>query len=190
MIANIIKKKLDCDVLELEPKYEFSSDYDEIIIGSPVWWYSITPVVREFLKENNLEVKEISITTVNEINQNLSANIKDIDALYVPTDNTVASAYELVGNICLNNNIPMLCAEEAGVSKGGLCSIGIDYYQLGKETAYKAVEIIEGKEPSEIKIEKSSDMNITINSDAAKKINIEIPKEIEEKAQIITGGVN
>ena len=84
----------------------------------------------------------------------------------------------------------MLCAEEAGVSKGGLCSIGIDYYQLGKETAYKAVEIIEGKGPSEIKIEKSSDMNITINSDAAKKINIEIPKEIEEKAQIITGGVN
>lgn len=86
MIANIIKKKLDCDVLELEPKYEFSSDYDEvvkeyqnnekdkstveikdinidldnydeIIIGSPVWWYSITPVVREFLKENNLEGK-------------------------------------------------------------------------------------------------------------------------------------
>ena len=141
-------------------------------------------------KESNLEVKEISITTVNEINQNLSANIKDIDALYVPTDNTVASAYELVGNICLNNNIPMLCAEEAGVSKGGLCSIGIDYYQLGKETAYKAVEIIEGKKPSEIKIEKSSDMNVTINSDVAKEINIEIPKEIEEKAQIITGGVN
>ena len=88
MIANIIKKKLDCDVLELEPKYEFSSDYDEvvkeyqnnqkdkstvvikdininldnydeIIIGSPVWWYSITPVVREFLKENNLECKTV-----------------------------------------------------------------------------------------------------------------------------------
>lgn len=88
MIVNIIKKKLDCDVLELEPKYEFSSDYDEvvkeyqnnakdkstveikdinidldnydeIIIGSPVWWYSITPVVREFLKENNLEGKTV-----------------------------------------------------------------------------------------------------------------------------------
>ena len=56
-------------------------------------------------KESNLQVKEISITTVNEINQNLSANIKDIDALYVPTDNTVASAYELVGNICLNNGV-------------------------------------------------------------------------------------
>ena len=141
-------------------------------------------------KERNLEVKEISITTVNEINQNLSANIKDIDALYIPTDNTVASAYELVGSICLNNNIPMLCAEEAGVSKGGLCSIGIDYYKLGKEAGYKAVKVIEGMVPSEIKIEKSSDMTVTINSDVAKRINIEIPKEIEENAQIVTGGVN
>ena len=86
MIANLIKKKLNCDILELEPKYEFSSDYDEvvkeyqnnekdksiveikdinidldnydeIIIGSPVWWYSVTPVIRCFLKENNLEGK-------------------------------------------------------------------------------------------------------------------------------------
>lgn len=140
-------------------------------------------------KERNLKVKEISITTVNEINQNLSANIKDIEALYVPTDNTVASAYELVGNICLNNNIPMLCAEEAGISNGGLCSVGINYYELGKESAYKAVEVIEGKNPSDIEIEKSEDTTVTINYDVAKKINIEIPEKIKEKAQIVTGGV-
>lgn len=35
------------------------NNYDEIIIGSPVWWYSITPVIRSFLKENNLERKTI-----------------------------------------------------------------------------------------------------------------------------------
>lgn len=84
----MIKEKLNCDILELKPKIAFSSDYqsvvdeyqnkekekstveiedinidfdnyDEIIIGSPVWWYSITPVIRSFLKENNLEGKNI-----------------------------------------------------------------------------------------------------------------------------------
>lgn len=35
------------------------SKYDEIIIGSPVWWYTITPVVRTFLKENDLSGKTI-----------------------------------------------------------------------------------------------------------------------------------
>ena len=35
------------------------SKYDEIIIGSPVWWYSITPVIRTFLHENDLSGKVI-----------------------------------------------------------------------------------------------------------------------------------
>lgn len=84
----MIKEKINCDILELKPKIAFSSDYqyvvdkyqnnekekstveiedinidfdnyDEIIIGSPVWWYSVTPVIRSFLKENNLEGKTI-----------------------------------------------------------------------------------------------------------------------------------
>lgn len=138
----------------------------------------------------NLEVKEIGVTSVNEINQNLTSAIGDIDVLYTPTDNTVASSYDLVGNICLKNNVPILGAEEAVVSKGGLCSIGIDYFKLGKETAYKAVEIIEGKKPSEVEITTLSDMAITINTDVAKKLNITIPSDINEKAKKVTGGVN
>ena len=33
--------------------------YDEIIIGSPVWWYTIAPVIRTFLKQNDLSGKTI-----------------------------------------------------------------------------------------------------------------------------------
>ena len=134
-------------------------------------------------------VKEIAVTTVNEINQNLNAAISDIDALYVPTDNTVASAYDLVGSICLEKNVPMLCAEEAGVSKGGLCSIGIDYFKLGKEAGYKASEILNGQNPSDIEITTLSDMSITINTDVVEKLNISIPDDINTKAKKVTGGV-
>lgn len=148
----------------------------------------------EALKEEasklNIEVKEIGVTNVNEINQNLNVSIKDIDALYTPTDNTVASAYDLVGQIALENNVPILGAEEGVISKGGLASIGIDYFKLGKETAYKAVEILEGKKPSEIEITTLSDMSITINTDVASKLNISIPSDIEEVANKVTGGVN
>ena len=88
MIANMIKEKVDCDVLELKPKIPYSNDYqsvvdefqnnetaktttelqkyninldnyDTIIVGSPVWWYSITPVIRTFLKSNDLSNKKI-----------------------------------------------------------------------------------------------------------------------------------
>lgn len=86
-IAEYIKEKLGCDLIELKPKEEYSKDYnkvvdeeqnnetakhtrelleypdvsgyDEIILGSSVWWYSITPVVREFLLKTNLDGKVI-----------------------------------------------------------------------------------------------------------------------------------
>ena len=86
MIAESIQKKLKCDVLEIKPVIPYSTDYqtvvdeeqnnestkktpkiekidkdlknyDEIIIGSPVWWYTIAPVIRTFLKENDLTNK-------------------------------------------------------------------------------------------------------------------------------------
>ena len=146
--------------------------------------------LKKSAEKNNVIVKEISVTNVSEINQNLSSVINSIDALYVPTDNTAASAYDLIGSICCGKNIPMLCAEEAGVSKGGLCSIGIDYYKLGKEAAAKAVEILEGGDVSNIKIDTLKDMTITINEEAAEKMNISIPDEIKDKAVFVTGGVN
>ena len=127
---------------------------------------------------------------MNEINQNLTASLGSIDALYAPTDNTVASAYDLVGNLCVNKNIPILCGEEAGVTKGGLCSIGIDYFKLGKEAGYKAAEILNGKNPKDIEIETLSDMTITINTDVTSKLNIAIPSDLDGKANKVTGGVN
>ena len=88
MIAEKIKEILQCDILELKPVKKYSTnydlvvedeqnnsstgkiveiekinidleEYDEIILGTPVWWYSIAPVVRAFLKENNLSCKKI-----------------------------------------------------------------------------------------------------------------------------------
>ncbi|WP_300383261.1 ABC transporter substrate-binding protein [Clostridium sp.] len=141
-------------------------------------------------KNFNLIIKEIGVTNVNEINQNLTAGIGSIDALYTPTDNTVASAFDLITKIALKYNIPILGADEAIVEKGGLVAIGIDYFTLGRETAYKAVQILEGKKPEDIEITTLSDMSITINEDVANKLGIKIPNEISEKAKIVNGGIN
>ena len=88
MIAEKIQKILNCDILEIKPFTEYSEDYnqvvdeeqnnssankkpeiqvidkdlskyDEIILGSPVWWYTIAPVIRTFLTQNNLDNKII-----------------------------------------------------------------------------------------------------------------------------------
>ena len=88
MIAKRIEEKLGCDILEIKPIIPYSTNYqtvvnkeqnnessnktpqiekidkdlkkyDEIIIGSPVWWYTIAPVIRTFLRQNDLSGKTI-----------------------------------------------------------------------------------------------------------------------------------
>lgn len=88
MIAKRIQEKLNCDIVEIEGVVPYSSnyqevvdeeernmelkstpkikplnvninDYDEIILGTPVWWYTMVPVVRTFLKEYNLTGKVV-----------------------------------------------------------------------------------------------------------------------------------
>lgn len=88
MIAESIQRKLNCDILEIKPFKPYSTDYqtvvdeeqnnssvgktpdiqkidknlndyDEIIIGTPVWWYTIAPVIRTFLTQSDLSNKTI-----------------------------------------------------------------------------------------------------------------------------------
>lgn len=88
MIAERIKEKLGCDILEIKPKVPCSSDYesvvdatkdnletkktpdiedininldeyDKVILGTPVWWYGITPPIRTFLTKYDLSGKKV-----------------------------------------------------------------------------------------------------------------------------------
>lgn len=138
----------------------------------------------------DIKIKKIGVANINEINQNLTNAVGSIDALYAPTDNNVAASYDLVGRICVDNNIPAIGAEPAIVEKGGLFSKGLDYYELGKMAGYKAALILDGKDPSDIKIETMKELAITINTDVADKLKITIPDDIKAEATLVTGGVN
>lgn len=88
MIANKIREKLNCDILEIKTVIPYSDDYqsvvddeqnseasnylpeiqeinvdlskyDEIILGTPVWWYRPVPAIRAFLSQNDLSGKVI-----------------------------------------------------------------------------------------------------------------------------------
>lgn len=88
MISDMIKQQLNCDTLELKTIVPYTSDYqkvvddeqnseasshlpklepitidlnnyDQIILGTPVWWYRPAPAIRTFLTENDLTGKTI-----------------------------------------------------------------------------------------------------------------------------------
>ncbi|MBF8982818.1 ABC transporter substrate-binding protein [Lutibacter sp. B2] len=143
---------------------------------------------KEIAKDFDIEIITSGVTSVNEIPQSLQSIIEKIDVLYVPTDNMIASAMPLVSAKCTEENIPIIGAEKAHVENGALATEGIDYYQLGFQTGITAVEVLNGKEPKDLAVTTLKDTQLVINEDIAKKLKIEIPKEIKENAEFIKGG--
>lgn len=136
-----------------------------------------------------LEIVEIGVTGTNDIAQAIASAVGKVDVVYVPTDNTIASAMPLLVDKCYSNNIPIIGAEAGMVENGALATLGIDYYKLGYQTGLVAVEVINGKAPKDIPITVLEDMQLVVNTDAAKKLNITVPSDILDKAEKITGGV-
>ncbi|MEQ8153435.1 MAG: ABC transporter substrate-binding protein [Clostridiaceae bacterium] len=146
--------------------------------------------LKEEAAKIGLSVKEAGVSNVNDIDQSLNSILGSIDVLYTPTDNTVASSYDLIGKRCLDKKVPIFGAESAVVKKGGLVTAGIDYYELGKQAGYKAAEVLNGKKPQDIEVGYMTDLKVTVNTDAAAKLGITIPEDILKDAEKVTGGVN
>ena len=133
----------------------------------------------------NTLIKTVSDKTM--IDDTLQSFKGKIDALYVPTDNNIASAMGSVSIFAIDNQLPVLCGESNPVKNGGLISLGVDYYKLGKQTADMASKILRGeKTVSELKVETQKDIAVYYNSYTAAKINLTIPDSILERGIDVT----
>jgi putative ABC transport system substrate-binding protein len=138
--------------------------------------------VKAVAQELSLAVVEATPTNSSEVLQAAQSLIGKVDAIYVPTDNTVVSALEAVMKVSYENHIPMFPGEGDSVKRGGLATVGVDYYKLGRQTGEKALQILEGANPAEIPIDVQSDFSITVNLKAAKEMNVTVPQHILDRA--------
>lgn len=134
------------------------------------------------------EIIAKGVTNTNEVPQVLDSLIKKIDVLYVPTDNLVASAIAIISEKCIEKNIPVVGSEKGQVEGGALATEGIDYYKLGFQTGLMAVEVLGGSKTQDMPITMLKDTTLTINADTAEKLNITIPQDLMERAEVIKGG--
>jgi len=120
-----------------------------------------------------------TVSNLNDVPQVLEALTDKIDVLYVPTDNTLASAYPLVVDISTNKGIPVVGGEEAAVDAGALMTDGIDYFNLGRQTGAMAAKILSGEaETATMPVEYLDETNTVINTANAAALGIEIPADI------------
>ncbi|HNV11800.1 MAG TPA: ABC transporter substrate-binding protein [Propionibacteriaceae bacterium] len=134
-----------------------------------------------------LEIKTATVTNSSEVQQ--AAKSLDVDAFYVPTDNTVVSALESLLQVAEASKTPVVSADGDSVKRGVLASVAVDYYKMGQQTADMAVKILkDGVKPADIPVETQSEYSIVINPAAATRIGITLPESLTSRAtETITG---
>ena len=143
-------------------------------------------LLREAAKAHKVDVVEATVSNVNDIQQAI-ASIKDkLQALYIPTDNVMASAIPALLKVTNPAKLPVVAGESGMVRAGALASIGVDYYTLGVMTGNMGADILEGKaQPATMPIQIQQATKVLINMKAAKEIGLDVPAELLKDADKI-----
>lgn len=143
-------------------------------------------MAKEAAKKLGLETVDATVADANEIQQVVKSLKGKVDAIYSPTDNTIANGMTTVSMVADEIGIPCIVGEEGMCAAGGLATYGIDYYKLGEQTGKMAVKVLEGEDISKMPVEYQEDCELIINKDAVKKLNITVPKDLDKDARYIT----
>jgi len=179
---NPIKEQIDL-MLTLVPN---TKTIGTIYSSSEVNSQKQIEVMKAYAKSKGLTVKEATVSTVNDIQQAAHSLVGKVDAIYIPTDNVMASAVPTLIAITDAAKIPVICGEANVVKEGALATLGVDYYKLGLQTGNMAADILDGKsKPADMAIQSLKEMTLTINAKGAAKLGIEIPADLKAKAEMI-----
>lgn len=127
-------------------------------------------------------IVEASVATSADVMTSAQSLIGRVDAVWVPTDNTVVSAFEAVVRTCENNNLPLFAADVATVERGAIGTPGIDYYELGRASGKLGARILKGENPGDIPVERMTMDKLYLNPAAAERMGVTIPQSVLDTA--------
>ncbi len=133
-------------------------------------------------KEGGLEVVESAATKSAEVQGAARALIGKADLIYIPTDNTIISALEGAVSVAEEAKIPLMTADTDSVSRGAFIALGFNYYDVGKQTGEVVARILKGEKPGDIPVKVAAGTDLVVNLVAAKKMGIEIPQAVVDRA--------
>ncbi|MGW9328929.1 ABC transporter substrate-binding protein [Bosea sp. NPDC055594] len=139
--------------------------------------------VKALAPARNLQIVEASAGRTADVSAAAQSLVGKVDALYLPTDNTIVSALGTVLAVGTDNKLPVFTGDTESVQKGSVASIGFDYFQVGLETGAVVVRILKGEKPGAIPVSNASGSNLVINAKAAAAMGVTVPPAVLARAK-------
>lgn len=126
---------------------------------------------KAFLEEKGVKVVVKTVTSTNDVQQAMTSLAGQVDAIYLPLDNTVASTASTIGEILLKAKVPAIGSDEA-VLDAALFTYGVDFHAIGVQAGELAVRILEGEKPDELAVVTPDTAAIAVNEEMADALGI------------------
>jgi putative ABC transport system substrate-binding protein len=146
---------------------------------------SLMTRLKEVAGPAGIEVVESPATKSAEVQQATRALIGKVDAIYIPTDNTVVSALEGAIAVAVENKLPLYSGDTDSVKRGALATIGFNYHDIGKETGKIVARVLKGEKPGDIPVAFATGTDLYVNKGAAAKMGVTLPDAVIKRANTL-----
>ena len=132
--------------------------------------------VQKYLEAKGVTATQYAFSDSNDLSSVCQKAADENDALYVPTDNTVAANTGIVDGICRPAKKPVFAGEEGICSGCGVATLSISYEELGRITGEMAVQILTGEaDVSELAIQYDTAVTKMYNAANCEALGITVP---------------
>ncbi|CAV18049.1 MULTISPECIES: ABC transporter substrate-binding protein [Vibrio] len=120
--------------------------------------------------------------TIDDVEEKTASVAKKSDVIYALTDNTVASGIEGLINAANQAGTPVVAGATSYVGKGAIAGLGLDYYDVGVQTADYVAAILNGQKPGKLSVKTAQSSQLVVNLDAARELGLTLPKSVVDRA--------
>ena len=139
---------------------------------------STAPVAsaKALLTEKGVEVKEYTGSNVTEVMQAAEAIVSDeMDAVFTPTDNTIMAAELSIYETLAEAKIPHYTGADSFALNGAFLGYGVDYANLGRETADMiAAILLDGQSPATLAVKTFDNGTATVNTETCAALGFDL----------------
>lgn len=130
-----------------------------------------------------LTIVESVATKSSEVQGATRALIGRVDAIYIPTDNTIVSALEAAVGVAEEAKVPLYSGDTDSVARGALASISFNYFDVGRQTGEIVARVLKGEAPGDIKVNVASGTDLVVNKKAAEKMGVTFSDDLVKRAK-------
>jgi putative ABC transport system substrate-binding protein len=155
------------------------------VIYNPGEANSVTLIdqLKKDAQKRDMEVVEALAPRSSDVLKAAQSLIGDVDAIYVPSDNTVMAALQAVIKVGTDNQLPVFAGDPDAVARGAIAALGFNYYDVGRQTGKMVVRVLEGESPGDMPVEGIKTTQLYVNPEAAKTMGITLPDSVMKRAK-------